>query len=321
MISQLVRKISEDSLTTTDAVSRPVSFEESLLQFEKLVHDSSDGAKNPQNIGNQIGMIGFDLLEAKQLESAFRSSYDQLTGHWQLSPSSKHRWAFVNCHSRMGREYLFGIVGSKREQLQNLILMVSDVSELKEFGIGGEDRCLVATSPLLASSVEFCLNSLADRRANKQAKPTPTSPANLTVVSRPTASMSKPLVDQTLSIAQRPASLQAGTFGLSTFPAVSILSLHRSHVRLSALMMHKPRSVEELAVETKTTELVVQNFFAKCREAKILVEHSVSFAQPTKTQSIKPVVPTNQSSVVQRNAGAQLSTHSLLGRLRSKFGF
>jgi hypothetical protein len=336
MISQLVEKFSLNSTATAEQSVPASSFEESLVQFEKLGSKPPEQSVKSESSSGQIGTIGFDLLEAKELENAFRSSYNQLLGHWQLSPSSKHRFAFVNCTSRTGREYLFGVLGSKRDQLANLILVVSDVSALKEFGISASDRPLVTTMPLQASGVEFCLNALAERRKSPQGKivakqPNISAPSDQPVsklvseVIKP--SLATPLVasSQAATVVQRgftsASSIDSPTFGLTTFPPVAILSLHRSHVRLSALMLHKARTIEELAADTKTSALVVTNFFGKCRDAKLLIEHAAK--SPTQSTEAQPSVvrPVAQPKLSVPDLNAQRSMPSMLGRLRAKFGF
>lgn len=317
MISQLVEKPSLNSPSTVKQGSPIPSFEDRLLQFEKHRQQASGSAVKPESSTAQIGMIGFDLLEAKELENAFRSSYNQLTGHWQLSPSSKHRYAFVNCSSRLGREYLFGVLGSKREQLPYLILVVAEVSALKEFGVTGQERCLVATTPLQSSAVEFCLNALAERRKARHSLFNAAAPATSTLPSKSVAKLVSdvPTVPSTITEVDQP------TFGLTTFPPVVILSLHRSHVRLSALMLHKARTIQELAADTKTTEIVVRNFFEKCREIKILVVHPVKNATDSQATLKQPTTPTVKPIAIAVNTNGVLSTPSMLGRLRAKFGF
>jgi hypothetical protein len=346
MISQLVEKFSLNNPSAVGQSPLIPSFEESLLKFEKQSQQPSESVLKTEISNAQIGMIGFDLLEAKQLENAFRSSYNQLTGHWQLSPSSRHRYAFVNCSSRLGREYLFGVLGAKREQLPNLILVVSEVSSLKEFGVTGEERCLVATTPLQSSAVEFCLNALAERRKARHSSSTAATTATPTLPSKSVLSLVPDvpkLVSNNLGFVPRtetngsiaplnvPTALPTAlptiagtdqpTFGLTTFPPVVILSLHRSHVRLSALMLHKARTIQELAADTKTTEIVVRNFFEKCREIKILLVHPVKNVTDSQTTLQQPTTPTVKPIEIAVNTNAVRSTPSMLGRLRAKFGF
>ncbi len=336
MISQCVEKLSVNSLSAVEQSSHLPSFEESLVQFEKQNQPASVLAAKPESSSAQIGMIGFDLLEAKQLENAFRSSYNQLTGHWLLSPSSNHRYAFVNCSSRLGREYLFGVLGGKREQLPNLILVVAEVSSLKEFGVTGEERCLVVTMPLQSSAVEFCLNALAERRKARQSSSNaaaPTAPATPTTSTLPSKSVVNlvlvPRTNAAASSAQSNgpaapstiAEIDQPTFGLTTFPPVVVLSLHRSHVRLSALMLHKARTIQELMADTKTTEIVVRNFFEKCREIKILVVHPVKNLTDSQTVLQVPITQTVKSIATAADNTIVRSTPSILGRLRAKFGF
>jgi hypothetical protein len=345
MISQLVEKFSVNNPSAVEQSPLIPSFEDSLLKFEKQSQQSTELVLKTEISNAQIGMIGFDLLEAKQLENAFRSSYNQLTGHWQLSPSSRHRYAFVNCSSRLGREYLFGVLGAKREQLPNLILVVSEVSSLKEFGVTGEERCLVATTPLQSSAVEFCLNALAERRKARHSSSTAApnaTPATPTLPSKSVLSLVPDvpkLVSNNLGLVPRTetnvsiaplnvanalptiAGTDQPTFGLTTFPPVVILSLHRSHVRLSALMLHKARTIQELAADTKTTEVVVRNFFEKCREMKILLVHPVKNVTDSQTTLQEPPASTVKSIGTGMTNSAEGSTPSMLGRLRAKFGF
>jgi hypothetical protein len=343
MNSQLVEKFSSNSSIAVEQSRTSSSFEDSLVQFEKNSQQLSDCSVKPESTHTQIGMIGFNLLEAKQLENTFRSSYNQLTAQWQLSPSSKHRYTFVNCSSRLGREYLFGVLSTKREQLPYLILVVSAVSALKEFGITGEDRCLVATTPLQSSAIEFCLNSLAERR--KARRPASSGTATLTTTmpdkSASTVDAKEPkfapiapkLVEpqaisivpntppRVLAVPSTGAEIDQPTFGLTTFPPVAILSLHRSHVRLSALMLHKPRAISELAADTKITELVVRHFFEKCRDAKILVVHPVKDKTNSQTTLQVPTTPVIKSIATAAKINVESSAPSMLGRLRAKFGF
>lgn len=330
MISQLVEKLSLKSPSVVEQRALIPSFEDRLLQFEKHSQQASESVVKPESSNTQIGMIGFDLLDAKQLENAFRSSYNLLAGHWQLSPSSRHRYAFVNCSSRLGREYLFGVLGAKREQLSNLILVVAEASSLKEFGLTGEERCLVATTPLQSSAIEFCLNSLAERRKARQNSPNAAAPATSTLLSKSVAnSVLVPRANAVVSIAQSNvpiapstiAQIDQPTFGLTTFPPVVILSLHRSNVRLSALMLHKARTIQELAADTKTTEIVIRNFFEKCREIKILVVHPFKNLSDTQTPSQEPPTPTVKTIGTAAHTNTARSTPSMLGRLRAKFGF